>query len=291
MPTVRAVPGYYTTIQAAHDAAEDGDTILIEPGEYKAIHFTKHVHVKGNTDDPINNPVCIGGCTPNSTAYRSYVQISGCDADRWFEGVTFVADGNARGVVEFRNAFGSEEHIYFHRCNFKYGYMRLFDGYYSTGTPQIVCSNCYIPNTYKKCQYFGAGSSAVFLACDGLDETPPYGTDVPANFFLGIDYLIQGTEQYGAEYGGWFYPGFAPEIYAIAGSVVLDGPLDAVELKLYRTTDTGAESCAWATTYPDAETGHWRFDYLPTNHQYYVSLIPPAGYKPELLGPYVPLQE
>ena len=282
MATVRAVPVPYATIQAAHDAADAGDTILIEPGDYAAISITKQVHIKGNTDDPVNNPVHVGGI-------RSYLYFTGCGADRWVEGVTLSNDPNASAIVIFNGTYSSSEKIYFHRCTFKTGSNRLMYG--SSSTPHIVCTNCYLNTSLRVCDSFDAGATCVFLACDGDSATLPYGSSVPADFFLGVDFLIQGTEDYGNEYGGWFYPTFEPQIYTIAGSVTLDGELDTVEVKLYRATDTGAESCAWITTYPDAGSGAWRFDYLPITHQYYVSLIPPVGYKPELLGPYVPLQE
>ena len=52
----------FSTIQAAVDVSEDGDTILIEPGTYnECVRITKWINLKGNTLDVVNDEVRING--------------------------------------------------------------------------------------------------------------------------------------------------------------------------------------------------------------------------------------
>jgi len=65
-------------VQAAVDIAEEGDLVLIEPGEYiDSIHINKYVHLKGNSLDP--SDVVLQGDESQVGGTTNVVGISGFD--------------------------------------------------------------------------------------------------------------------------------------------------------------------------------------------------------------------
>jgi predicted outer membrane repeat protein len=99
------VPDYQETIQAGIDASEDGDTVLVQPGEYvENIDFDgKAISVIGNRDDPSEvvidgnqngNSVVVFSNNETETSLLAGLTIQGGDTD--FGGGIFIRDASPR---------------------------------------------------------------------------------------------------------------------------------------------------------------------------------------------------
>jgi len=126
------VPGYYPTIQAAIDAAVDGDTVVVAPGTYtgngnRDIEFLgKAITVRGATGDPDD---CIINCQgTEATPHRGFKFVSEEDEKTILEAVAIT------------NGYGPQEDI------LGTGQLYSIGGavYCNNSSPNI--SNCIINN-------------------------------------------------------------------------------------------------------------------------------------------------
>lgn len=291
MPTIRKVPEIYPTLQEAHDAASPGDTILIAPGSYMPITMTKVVHLKGDTTDPVNNPVHIG----NGADYRGYFYLypssnSGI-SDWWIEGVAIQPDPNQVGAFNIWNGpqWPAGLRVTFNRCWLRPRYA-LGYAYNNTGAPRLRFLNCW-GNCNNQLAWFAAAGCSVEFAGHRADNAPYAISSVPG-LITANDHRIGPAVGYGPGYGDWYADQFMTgEVFRIPGTVkprAGDSP-DAWELRLYRVGTNGLpERVPWLVANPDPITGEFVFEWLPTDHTYWVALAPGPGYEPIWRGPYIP---
>lgn len=295
MPTIRRVPELYPTIAAAMSAAVAGDTILLKPSATPyAIGGTypKVVHIKGDTTDPVGNPCII---QPTGLGYGTNQWLPVGAGDIWWEGIKMLPSTYQRvGLNKLTSGKWRFSRCYFARSGVEWHfsfdtfispaptadawfYQCQFEGRAADGTEfidgwsgRIEAWNCYLPNR----PWNGARNTPV-ISADNSVSVPTAG--------------------YGPAYGDWMAPQWMGAAYAIGGKLRLGPGVDPTtsRISLFRRLATGfPEQVAWATTTPsppDSDSyGTWLFEYLPTDHQYYVSIIPPAGHAPVMHGPYVP---
>jgi hypothetical protein len=66
------VPADYATVQAAHDAANDGDILLIAPGTYTEwVKVSKGVHIFGTGSSPLNTKIYYGAHSSYALEYTT----------------------------------------------------------------------------------------------------------------------------------------------------------------------------------------------------------------------------
>ena len=313
MPTVRSVPNPYATIATALAAADPGDTLLLEPGYYgSAITINKPVHIKVNTTDVINNKAYISG---------EYVQ----GGDNRTLNLSFAYDPNVPEVlIEGLTVYGyynsnsyitngciavnaGDTRVIFSRCVIESPYSTNNTSYLNKSrfvyVPSGLCNLQFINCTrhqrtesgvitgYTYCdieQNVTNPASSVVFEKSVIYSAPTTSTLSTGSLALWADDSVRAdTEGYGVEYGSWLIDNYA-NFYRVAGTVSIPtaDPM-SVEVQLFYATNTGLKRYSAAVTYPDA-AGNWEFNYLSPGDRYYVALVPPAGYKPELMGPYDP---
>jgi hypothetical protein len=293
MATIRQVPSAYPTIQAAHDAATEGDTIVIAPGTYAPLIMNRRVHLKGDTTDIVAAPVRI--VTSNGSVYPILMQNmpANLTGDLWMEGITF--DGASSGQM-YAYSWSSGLHWHINRCSIPANH---YLGYFG-GVRKVWLT---ISNLTATAAYGGAilylsqrTDHRINILAARLGSAPvwPGGGD-PATWAEYLaDYKTVDTPGYGAAYGTWYAEQWMGRQYALGGTVRPRGADAASQWQalIYRERiGGGMESTAWAQATPDPITGRVRVGYLPTDRRYYVAMIGPAGYPPSLQGPYDPAQE
>ncbi|WP_295451875.1 hypothetical protein [uncultured Thiodictyon sp.] len=279
---VRAVPSPYATITAAIAAASPGDTILISPLAGGAVHagaaVTKQVRFKALTEDPIGNPVrvySLGGSSSGMQLDGSGVML--------LEGLTFSDSAFSTGVNWLTWKFN--------RCVFTGGPL----GYGSQASSRLLISNC--TNTYAGSRTFWLngydGWSLQVSKWRGANAISIYtGGQAPSP--LSIDAVTTETVGYGAGFGSWLCNTGTGEwdlrAYQVYGQVILPAGVDrsTTQIRLYKEAGGVIETAPWATGTPNAVTGEWSWPYLPTTYRYWVQTVPPAGFTPQIDGPFVP---
>jgi probable HAF family extracellular repeat protein len=132
-PSTRWVPSQYPTIQAAIDAAVNGDTVVVAPGTYtgdgnRDINFKgKAITVRGATGDPND---CVIDCQGTETApHRGFKFVRGEESNSVLDGITIT------------NGYGPQEDVMGN------GYFYSIGGavYCKSSSPNI--SNCIIKNS------------------------------------------------------------------------------------------------------------------------------------------------
>ena len=295
MPTIRRVPDPYITIQAAHDAANPGDTILIAPGTYARVVGNKFVHLIGDTDDPINNPVLIQNGTGFSGTSIVWSFPSNTVGEWWTEGITCgYGSSDVKGAVYLTGNWPVGMRWVANRCIF-------------SGATIIDDSTTPIGITWYNVQQVAGGISTNLFYIKGtadnsiiLEKTRILLIPISVSNFsdtepeLWLDWVTDvvnaDTVDYGPAYGEFLFAD-TPLPYRIAGTIEFyNASPDDTQVKLYKAATNGMEDTAWSNRAPDPTTGAWEFNYLPSDGSYYVAIVPPAGYEPKLLGPYTPVQ-
>ena len=322
MATIRYVDksnGPYYTIQSAHDAAVDGDTVLIAEGNYtdgsdSRLIWTKRVHIKGDTENP--DAVILGQTYDGPTAPALDFRIpQPIDGDLWVEGVRLQESTRSYGVVEIDSGdYFPSGWLRFNRCHFwarpagapKYAFRADF----AANAGRVRVENCLFTLYLASVEplRFGTGVAAGSQVEIHRAAVIPYPNEpyiglqsadpLPG---LSVDAAPSPTTGYGLSYGEWYAPQWLGQAYRIAGRETLE-PGDALgqtQIALYRETayQSGLlERTSWLQTSPDPITGEWSFEYLPTIHstgdpqRYAVQINPPECYQAELLRWYTPEQ-
>ena len=302
MPTLRTVPDTYASIAEAITAADPGDTIFVRPGTYtSSLTINKPVHIKGDTDDPINNPVII------TTGYSSTSTRAGLT-------LSFSYDASVPQIFL--------EGVTIKGCYYSNIYVTSNTVSVNVGLTQVIFNRCilepgtqygrfvYVPGGYcdiqmLNCQHmFSSLASASSFESDVTDANTKIVIDksifglAPSVLTLTYsqiavwvnDTVTSATTGYGPAYGAWYMDQFSGLPYKLAG-VALGTYVDPelVQIILLRSTNGEIERFGWRVTTPDA-AGNWEFKYLSSAHQHYVVLIPPEGHRGEVVGPYTPVQ-
>jgi hypothetical protein len=138
---------------------------------------------------------------------------------------------------------------------------------------------------------------SVELIAARLGAAPYWGSGVdPATWAYYVDdHVTTDTTGYGAGYGTFYADQWQGASYRIWGTVtdLPEGVLPSqVDIRLFRVSPaTGViENFPWARRTPDT-AGDWSFDYLPTDSQFGIQSVPPAGLWPRFEGPYIPATE
>lgn len=297
MATVRYVDpvnGPYLTIQAAHDAANEGDTILIAPGLYTAadslLTLTKRIHIKGNATDP--SQVVLSSAT--GPAIRlNYPLLHAM----WIEGVTLQVQNWGSvfyASIMVVSSMAEAGLLHVNRCRLVHPAPPLGSIFYITST-NVACrarlEQCAIVGSPKTYSYSNAASRLEIIAC----TSPSSMVNAPIAYPPGVlgpnDWVIGPLAGYGADYGAWFYEQWMGDAFAIPGQVILPPGHDRSQsdIRLFRESAVGKiEIYPWMQRTPDPVSGEYSFDYLPTDHRYWVQTVPPPGFQPRIDGPYVP---
>lgn len=294
MPTVRYVHptlGPYITAQAAHDAADPGDTILLARGAFThtPLYVTKRVHVRGDTEDPINQPVTIAG--PNASTYPITFYLPSGSGELFIEGVTFGSNTTGSTYNAGPGAFAAGLRLRVNRCVVPGNrYLGYWFGNYAV--------SAIIENLTSRSAYLGnilylTSRTDHQITLDKADLTvaPAWGGANANDFAIySQDYVTTPTAGYGAGYGEWYWPQYQGAAMGINGQIILPTGVDrsATQVRLYRAPGGVIENAPWAIRTPHPVNGEWRFDYLPTTHTYWVMTLPPSGYAPRLDGPFIP---
>ena len=284
MGEMRRVPSHYPTIAAARDAANAGDVIVCEEGHTEAwdsIHWTKAVSLVAE----VPGTVTINNSTSNDFRYaRVFLNISDAEGQDYilFEGIYF--EGRYGSLFSsytrygITGAFPLSLTVLVNKCSGDYGTNSLTAGIGPPANVRFInhkygrpaCSAEPGVTSYVKCQL----NDTLVDSCNGGE------TDIVTAY----------TEGYGATFGESLVSQFLDTPYRIAGVAAGLSP-ESAKIRLFREDANGnLESAAWQETFSDPTTGEWEFKYLPNTHRYFVTLVPPAGYKPELMGPYDPEQ-
>jgi hypothetical protein len=282
MATIRRVPEVYPTIQAAHDAAAAGDTILIAPGTYPITSFSnKLVHIKGDADDPLSVVL--------TTSNNFSLGYTGAEP-QWVEGVRINLGYSDELVV-------AGTHV-LNRVDFGGApFTGITASNAGVSLRMLNCNNQGRPVSYMFQGWFGAGSIEVIKSRLRTDIL-----STQLHWFAVADYVTTPTEGYGPAYGEWYAPQFEGRAYGFGNTLLLaDGQHDRAQILLYRVLDDGGpdspaalERYAWLTTRPDPVTGYWEFRYLPTlradgsPQRYAYTIWTPEGYGPQTHGRYLP---
>ena len=293
MSQVLVVPDVYSTIQAAINAAKSWDTIFIQPGTYAGFNYTKPVHLKGNTDDPINNRVQInsldigwvdapfiilnGAYTWPGTMHFEGLYLNGTDALFGYQTGTVWMYGNP--VFDFN------------RCYLRASSGRYYLGpvsYYINEPITINLVNCTMADSVSYLINSNSYPHAtVNRSATWQKNDPPLGNGIQIGY--ANDYTYGGSAPpagYGCQNGAFYFDQWGPggRIFQIKGRCRLNGNPYRATLRLLATTP------AWVTvaqTESDPITGEYSFGYLsPYNEYYVVAEIP--GERPQLHGPIIP---
>lgn len=304
MATVRQVPSAYPTIQAAHDAAVEGDTIVVAPGSYAGVNLSKRVHLKGETTD---SATVIVQATATVPAIFIALPGAGTVGDLWIEGVTLKRASDSY-VPLFKATVTPALRVRINRCRFDHagGIAYPLSVNYATTSPWwLALSSCHILGWAQDVAMalVAANASNVLTMTECLLAGAPTFWAVPPGGRLAlppawatyqVDYRTAATPGYGPAYGTWYAEQWMGRQYALGGIVRPRG-VDAAsqwQCLIYRERlGGGMEATAWAQATPDPITGLVRVGYLPTDRRYYVAMIGPQGYPPSLHGPYDPAQE
>ena len=196
----------YTTIQAAIDAASDGDVILIDPGTYlENVDLNKWVHIKGNTANPEDILIKSPG-----NAYDGYPETFMVSIDYndpvgiplVVEGISiepFTYSWNNGLAIRLTSNAGDGE-IIFNRCRFQEKSSTYPIGRMTDSEVFIRFINCYMERGYS--HFRGMETSNWSLEKCQLDGSyfcyDCSGTPAPS------DYVTSDTEDYGTSYGTWY---------------------------------------------------------------------------------------
>lgn len=310
MGTVRYVhptQGPYFTVQAAHDAAAAGDTVLVSPAHTSttALNWTKRVHLKGDTQAPDSTPVVVGGIDLEG------LKPLGSAATVFFEGLTIAATASTWSgiyhplVIGFRGSpsdWANGPELIFNRCRFGYAPYGL-SGWYGVKNGRFHFRNCdfnyqhvstqgylwqnFCPSDGKSDQAFRTMN---IVNCRiGPNAVPLPGTE---EYWAAIylDAVVNATPGYGAGYGQWYAEQFQGQAYRAYGQIILPQGVDrsTARVRLYRVVNGEIDLIPWLVFVPDPVTGNWEHQYLPTDQVYWAATIPPAGYRPQWDGPFIP---
>lgn len=306
MPTVRHVPVYYPTIQVAHDAANPGDTILIDPGVYsdQSQGLTKRVHLIGNTPDPgVSGSVVIQSTGANPAIM--WLSSPG-PGDLLIEGVQ-IYKGKPPLLIP-GPANGLRLHI--NRC-------RFFNS--STAGAGSICFGHSSPlflritNCDTHCWWYtgawtwqlggGAENDVRISGIERYYNESPFPLNLvtsPASDpyeWAGFFYDVKAEEAgagYGWEQGELLRTSFMTDGYVLWGVAGENLPPEfdrsQIELRVLRQHSSGTiERNPWAVLHPNPITGEFSVQNLPTDHTYWVEGIL-EGYRPQIDGPFVPGQ-
>jgi hypothetical protein len=306
VPTVRYVHpinGPYLTIQAAVDAATAGDTILIAPGTYTQVSLTKRVHLKGETTDPIGNPVILNSASP----IRFYLPWD-TTGDLWIEGLRISPISERHGLAaNYANAplLPPGVMLRINRCvlasspGFAYwmilNYGDSTDIHFTMNNCTELAS-CYadwtaivsqnVNNTIAIREHHGF-ARPYWRSISGYEINPATWAS------YNESYVTTDTPGYGANYGTWYAPQWMGDAYQVDGQIILPEGVDRslARVRLYRRRAGIIDTNPWMITTPDPVTGIWAFNILPTDCDYFVWRAMPAGYQHRIDGPYIPVQD
>ena len=291
MPTPRRVPDIYPTIYDAYAACADGDTIDLSPGTYHvgmenggvwSMRFNKNINVRG-----------LGATPAEVVLYGKYGVIgisANITADMHFENLTLSLTSGG-DIIQYENGIVPSGSMYLNKCVTS-GSHTLWQTISSNAS---FSYNLYLVNCDLSMGslYISPGSpnfKMYWLACAGtvVPNNAEGGAPLTEDNLGTIDIQPVGTVGYGSAYGGPLDLNALD--YRIAGTVAIDNASPAdTHISLFKAdVSNGIAQSAFLTTTPDATTGAWEFNYLPSDVSYYVAVVPPAGYRPELIGPYDP---
>lgn len=285
MATVRAVPIPYPTPQAAHDAAQIGDTIVIAPGSHPGVRLTKAVHIVGDTMDPCARGVVLGVFPGGSYSSISLAIPStnwGTLSTVLIEAVTPDWNGTNFAVEAAHDATKT---VLVNRCNLTTatGADRLVDGNSADlGMRLLQCTR----TVSGRVQQLSAPSRIEHFGCQLL--TAP----VNEGWALFVDDSVRTpTTGYGCAYGEMLRAQFMGEPLRLWGQIVLPTGEDrsAARVRIYRSVNGQPERVPWVEVTPNPVTGGWDVPYLPTSYTYWVQRIMPTGYAHRIDGPYQPI--
>jgi hypothetical protein len=299
--TIRKVPEIYPTIQAAHDAAAAGDTVLISPGTYAPVKMTKPIHLIGDTLDPVGNPVQIGNGTntPGLACTGIYINIpaQSVATDMLVEGIKFANSSNSGwNTIQVSPSWPTKLRMRINRCLFShadYGACIFAGNSSSTGSVELRVEYCTVTNLRNGIGTWWSGPSLAGNMVDVLRTQTVKSLVIPNTSGWAsalCDQVLVATANYGANYGQFLRPQYEGVAYTIPGQIVLPDGIDrsTTRVRLYREIGGQIEVLPWVLTVPDPVTGEWVFRYLPTDQRFWVQTVPPQGYRPRIDGPYVP---
>jgi hypothetical protein len=297
--------GDFNGLVANEDLVQPGDTILIEPGTYYMdCTMTRPINLKGATTNAALGSVVLTG----KGIYLNWsLQSAAGVAGMVWEGLKLLSSNNPnlRGHMDLISTpcFPGFE-IVVNKCwsqgtfvsgggNGRQGYCF---GHAPTSPGKLRLINSLLgrwtgSGWYGSWWAYPSGGSASLEA--SVCQPPPSQLTWDPSDWADID---NGTQQgdYGWGGGSFLWPWADTPNYGLGGTILLASGEDhsQTQVAIYRESDylsDTADTSPWLITYPDAVTGEWAVNYLPSLNEagdpqrYAVRVMPPACYEAKLV--------
>jgi len=189
------VPADYATIQAAHDAANDGDILLIAPGTYTEwVKVSKGVHIFGTGKSPLDTQIYYGA---NSSYALEYTTAFATNQSVLYLGNLTVDHNDAyERVLAFNNPQSTEKYtievidVY---IDATHSYGRGIHGIRSNSNLTVNFRRCYL-NSYEYIVYDYDTGKINFYETQMNRDLNCYSCSAS---FGETDYVTTETEGYG----------------------------------------------------------------------------------------------
>lgn len=205
-----SVPEDYSDLQNAINAAQNGDLIKIAPGNYSSQYTLKDkvVHLYGDTNDPVGNPIVF------DRGYRAFIFIFSPNLSKlivknlglyptiYIQNIKLSQDSTDYKSVRVDTQSSSPYfEVNFLNCTFR-NTGTLFETYRNTDISKLKFFNCTLETDPGNFHFenFNQGFSILtdieLHKCLILPNLNISGSGIPSVF----DHVTSPTEEYGAEY-------------------------------------------------------------------------------------------